>query len=93
MNSELWHDRLPVGSHSLDHEDHGGHQREDDDAREVFVNVGLVDDVSHQIRAERRARGRYSHQRECKCVTTPLPRRLFQEQPADQSGCAVGIGK
>ncbi len=87
------HHRLPIGSHSLDHEDHGGHQGEDDDSRKVFVNVGLVDDISHQIRAERRARGRYSHQRECKCVMTPLPRRLLHEQAADQSGRAVGIRK
>ena len=87
------HHRLPVGGYSLDHEEHGGHQGEDDDARKVFVNVGLVDDVSHQIRAERRARGRYAHQRECKRVTTPLPRRLLHEQAADQRGRAVGIRK
>src|SRR4029450_2221609 len=47
--------RLAIGGHRLDHEDHGGHQSEDDDPRQVLVHIGLVDDVADQICAERGA--------------------------------------
>src|SRR5262249_21166040 len=50
------HDRLSIGGHSLDHENHGGHEGEDDDAGKVLVDVGLIDYVADQIGAERGAR-------------------------------------
>ena len=80
------HDRLAVGGHSLDHENHGGHEGEDDDAGKVLVDVGLVDHVADQIGAERGARRGNSHQAECERIASPLAGGLLHEQPADQSG-------
>ena len=49
--------RAAVGRHRLDHEDHGGHEGENDDPVEVLVDVGRVDHVADQIGAERGADG------------------------------------
>ena len=87
------HDRLPIGSHPLDHEDHGGHEGEDDDPRQVLVNVGLIDHIADQIGAERRACRGYSHQSEGEGITPPLAGGLLHEQAAHQSGRAVGVRK
>ena len=71
----------------------GGDQADDQDAVEVLVHVRLVDHVADQVGAERGAAGRDHHQAECPDVALPLPRRLFDHQPAHQRGRAVGIGE
>ena len=85
--------RLPVGGHSLDREQRGGHQGEEDDAREILVDIGCVDHVADEIGAERGARRGNEHHPECQRIAPPLPGRLLDEQSADQSGSAVGICK
>ncbi len=85
------HDRLAIGGHSLDHENHGGHEGEDDDAGKVLVDVRLVDHVADQIGAERSARRGNSHQAECERIASPLAGRLLHEQPSDQSAGAVRV--
>jgi hypothetical protein len=87
------HQRLAIGGHRLDHEDHGGHQSEDDDPRKVLVHIGLVDDVADQICAERGAPGGDHHQAECERVAPPLAGRLFHQEAPDQRSRAVGIGE
>src|SRR5262249_33403277 len=85
------HDRLSIGGHSLDHENHGGHEGEDDDAGKVLVDVGLIDHVADQIGAERGARRGNSHQAECERIASPLAARLLPEQPWDKSAGAIGV--
>ncbi len=86
-------ERLPVGGHRLDHENDGGHQGEGDDAGKIFVDVGLIDHVADQIRAQRGARRRNSHQAERDCIAPPLARRLFRQEAPDQSGRTAGVRK
>ena len=85
--------RLQVGRARLDHEDHGGDEADDQDAVEVLVHVGLVDHVADEVGAERGAAGGEQHQAERPEIALPLPRRLFDHQPAHQRGRAVRIGE
>ena len=84
-------DGLPIGGHSLDHEDHGGHESEHDDARKVLVDVGLIDHVADQIGAERGARRGNRHQGECERIASPLAGGLLQQQSPHQSGRAFRV--
>ena len=86
-------ERLPIGRHCLDHEDHGGDDGEDDDPGEVLVDIGLIDHVADQIGTERRAGCGDPHEAERERVAAPLPRRLFHQEPPDQAGRAAGVGK
>ena len=86
-------ERLPIGGEPLDHENTGGHERKDNDAGQVLVHVGLVDDVADEIGAKRGRRGSDHHHGERKGVAAPLSRGLLEQKAADEGGPAVGIRK
>ena len=86
-------ERLSIGGQRLDHEDHGGHESEDDDAGQVLVNIGLIDHVADQIGAERGAGAAIAHQAECERIAPPLARRLLRRAAAGPGGRAVGVRK
>ena len=86
-------ERLSIGRHRLDHEDHGGDEGEDDDPGEVLVDVGLIDHVADQIGAERGAGCGNPHQAERERIAPPLAGRLLHQEPPDQAGRAAGVRK
>jgi hypothetical protein len=70
---------LPIGGQCLDQEDHRCHERQHDDARQVPVDISLIDHVADQIGAERGGERGDRHQAECEPVAPPLARCLLHE--------------
>ena len=85
------HHAVPVGGEPLGGEQRGGDAAEDEDAGEVVIDVGLVDDVADQIGAERRAAGGDRHQGEREGVFAPMHKALFGQQSPDQGDRAVTL--
>src|SRR3989442_11003935 len=75
-------DGLPIGGHSLDHEDHGGHESEPDYAPKALVEVGLIDNVPDQISAEGSSPHGHPHHGEVQRIAPPLSGGLLQHHYA-----------
>ncbi len=87
------HQDVAVGARSLHREQHDGEDAEPDDAGEILLDVGLVDQLPDQIGGERRAAGGDAHQGERHGVAPPIVEPLLRQQPPHQGRRAVRIGK
>ena len=83
------HHRVAVGRDALDGEQERGDGAEHDDARQVLVDVSLIDDVADQIGAERGAGGGDRHEGESDRVLAPMHQALLGQQAPDQCGGAI----
>ncbi len=82
---------VAVGRRTLEDEDHDGDARQDRDAADVLVDIGLVDDLAEQIGRAGGGRRRDRHQRERQQIAPPVGGALFHDQAANQDRGAIGI--
>ena len=84
-------DLMTVSRRALQDEDQDGDPRQQSDAADILVDIGLVDDLAEDPgRAGGRA-GRDPHQHEGEQVAPPVGRSLFGDQAANQDRGAIGI--
>ena len=85
------HHALAVSGEPFGGKQYGDECAERDDAGEITVDVGLIDDIADQIGAHRRAGGGNRHQGEGDRVFAPMHEALFGQQSPDQGKGAVTL--
>ena len=82
---------MAVGRDTLEHEQQHGYARQDGDAADILLDIGLIDDLAEDIgRGGGRPR-RNPHQQECQQVAPPVGGALLHDQAANQDRGAIGV--
>src|SRR5262249_33106858 len=84
---------IAVAANPFHGEQHHREDAEPDDAGEIPLDVGLIDQLSDQIGGQGRAAGGDAHQDERQDILAPVLDALLGEQPPHQGRRAVRIGK
>ena len=85
------HDAVAVSRDAFCGEQRCSNETERNDARQITIHVGLVDDVADQVGAEGGATGSHSHHDERNNIFAPMRQALFGEQSPDQGKGAVAL--
>ncbi len=84
-------DGVAVVGESADHEQQERQHGDLDHAREIFLHVGLIDDIANQVGGERGAGRAERHQHEGEHVALPPGKPVLRQQTANQRGCRMWI--
>src|SRR5258706_9853438 len=82
---------VAVGRGPLEHEEQDGYARQDGDAADILLDIGLVDALAEDIGQAGGRPRRTPHQQECQQVAPPVGGSLLHDQAANQDRGAIGV--
>ena len=86
-------DGLAIARDPLDGEDHDHRDRDEGDAVEAAVDIGLVDAAAEQEGRQGGAGGADRHEGERQAIAPPMGAAMLGQQPANQRRRALRIGE